>query len=367
MYPRKSSPIGVDVTAHALRAVQLAGTGPASRLAASAIIPRDHAAPADLATDARRLAGVLRRQGFAGSSIVLAVPDDKLLSSVMELPPRSSGAPVAQLAAAEFARIHRSDPALLELALWDVPATGSGGGGGARAAASSQYMAIACLHNDAEPLLSAFDDAGLDVLALNARSLAIVRACQSLLAPSPRMNALLHVGWSTSSLWIVIDGTLAYERHLESTELAVLFRGITENTGLTFEAALDTLLVPCDPDQQRREHDEAARTRDFATAHAQAMTEQLRVSLSYVTRKYPQHTLDQLLLVGDCALLPALPSCITSAGLAARLVLPSDLLQCSPDGSGAGGGGWGAELVTAIGLAQYTGEAAPLSERGGAQ
>ncbi|MBC7771577.1 MAG: pilus assembly protein PilM [Pyrinomonadaceae bacterium] len=361
-YPGKTSPIGVDITAHWLRAVQIVGSGPSARLAACAVIPRAQSGTADLAMDAKRLAGALRRQSFTGSEVVLAVPDDKLLSSVMELPPRSSGAPVEQLAAAEFARIHRSDPARLELALWDVP---SPGGAGPRAAAS-QYMAVACLHNDSDPILSAFDDAGLDVLALNARSLAVACACQSLLAPSPRMNALLHVGWSSTSLWIVIDGVLAYERQLESTELGVLFRGITENTGLTFEAAEEILTTPARGELQRREQDEGVRARDFAAAHAEAMTEQLRVSLSYVTRKYPQHGVDQILLVGDCGLLPALGACIASAGLAARPVVSSDLLQvpgqqasgATAGGSNGGGGSGGAELVTAIGLAHYSGEAA---------
>lgn len=360
-YAHHLSPIGVDMTSHAVRAVQVAGSRHAPRLSACAVIPRAEGRESDVGGDARRLAGVLRRQGFSGVDIVLAVPDDKLLCSVMDLPPRSSGAPIEQLAAAEFARIHRSDPERLELALWDVPSPGAG----SRGAAASQYMAVACLHADAEPLLEAFDDAGLTVTALGARSLALVRACGCLLAPSPALNALLHVGWATTSLCIVVDGVLAYERQLESTELAALFRTISDQTGQPPEAIRDAIRTSPDPGDRRAQNSDDARARAIASAHAASLAEQLRVSLSYVNRKYPLLALGPILLTGDCELLPSLPAWIEAAGQAVRVVGAADVLQlpgprAHPQAPGHGGPGTdgaapsvGADLLTAIGLARF--------------
>src|SRR5687768_647843 len=119
----RRSPIGIDVGSRAVKAVQLERgcRGGGWRVAAAAAVPRlpadryqagapatSAAAPADAAPADQALAAVtapsagelnrlydtLERQGFSGRQVVLAVPDARLLTSVLEVPARTGQAPV---------------------------------------------------------------------------------------------------------------------------------------------------------------------------------------------------------------------------------------------------------------------------------
>jgi len=115
LHLRTRSAIGLDVGARSVKAIQFArdrfGDG-GWRVAAAAEMPRESApqeaaagqpagppvaptkagplAPAEVA----RLVATLERQGFAGADVVLAAPNDRVYTSMLELPPRSSNAPL---------------------------------------------------------------------------------------------------------------------------------------------------------------------------------------------------------------------------------------------------------------------------------
>ena len=132
------SSIGVEIGNRQIAAVQLDGSG--RRVLAAAMVARkagpageaaaETEAPSDIpreasgafgSEEAHRLESVLYRQGFTGNQIVLAVPDGKLMTAVLELPSRASGAPVDQLARVELGRLHKRDPGEFEMGCWDVP------------------------------------------------------------------------------------------------------------------------------------------------------------------------------------------------------------------------------------------------------
>ena len=121
----KRSPIGLDVGARQVKAVQLAraaGTSSGWHVALAASFPRSEAGVPVSPAEAKRIADVLFRKGFSGGEVVLAVPPDKLLREILELPPRGAAVPHEQIARMELSRTHRCAPDSFELGCWDLPA-----------------------------------------------------------------------------------------------------------------------------------------------------------------------------------------------------------------------------------------------------
>ena len=141
------SPIGIDVGARAIKAVQLVHARDGSSMHAAASIPRlkrnEDQGPAEML----RVLGVLRRQGFVGSRAVLCVPAGKTLSGVIELPARTPGQPALPAAALdaiarqELARACKREPHAIELNWWELPSPAGGGAGGGQARGPRVHVA----------------------------------------------------------------------------------------------------------------------------------------------------------------------------------------------------------------------------------
>lgn len=343
MSTRLFTPIGVDVGSRGIRAAQLARTPSGWRLHAAAEFARAPDSPLD--AEARRLAGVLERRGFRGHNVVLAAPGEQLLGTVLELPPRSSSAPIHQLAAAELGRMHRVDPAAMEVALWEIPAAN-------RAATGCDYMIAACPHAAANALLDSFENAGLRVRALDLPQLALLRACAGSIRPAPSMDAVLHVGWDRCSLFIVADGVIAYERTLEGAEGKALVGGITQRLE-TEASAVEELLTSESRGVELGEASSAmaAELRDFTTVHITALVDQLNTSFSYISRRYTDRDLGSVMMTGEYAALDGLATRVASLGVEAAVVRAGDLVKGTPSKPGACS--HGPSIVAAIGLALH--------------
>src|SRR5262249_26290258 len=151
---------------------------------------------------------------FEGRDVVACVPDDKLVTAVLELPPRSSGAPLDQLARVELARVHKLEPGSFELACWDLPAP-------ARAGDATHMMAAACPHADADRLLGAIESAGLRVVALDIKPWALTRACAAV-GSADGTTVLLDVGEEGALLTAVRQAAPVYERMMRDGGTATL-------------------------------------------------------------------------------------------------------------------------------------------------
>ena len=138
----RPGPIGVDVGSRHVKAVQLAPRGEGWRVLAAASFPRAAAKQPFDANDAGRLCDVLDRQGFTGRDVVVGLSQDRLLTSMLELPPSAPGVPIEQIARMELARVHQRDASSFEFAQWEVPPP-------ARAPRSMHVMAVACAHEPA--------------------------------------------------------------------------------------------------------------------------------------------------------------------------------------------------------------------------
>jgi Tfp pilus assembly PilM family ATPase len=346
---RASSPIGLDIGQRTLAAAQLAPTHRGWRLQAAAILDRRADAPPVLEPrEAFRIAQVLQRQGFTGRDVVAAVPEQRLAASMLELPPRSSGAPLSQLARMEMSRAHRLNAADFEMACWDVP-------GPARAAEGTHMMAVACRHNDADELIDGIESAGLRLLALDVRSWAIARACRPVLENDGSVAAILDLTDSAAILTIVNRSAPAYERLLTEGSLQHLRTTIRERLGIDAELA-DHIFggLRLDPDGSDRgpgAGDAAA----ILAEHLDNLAAELRTALTYAEHRFDAD-IPRVHIQGAGAAISGIEPRLTSLlGTSARALRPADVLEISAPAAPAAAGS--SALLVAIGLAMHGGGA----------
>jgi Tfp pilus assembly PilM family ATPase len=382
LHLRTRSAIGLDVGARSVKAIQFVrerfGDG-RWRVAAAAEMPRESApqdpaggqpaaaqtpAPAKAAllapAEVARLVATLERQGFDGSDVVLAVPNDRVFSSMLELPPRSSNAPLEQIARLEMARAHRLAPDAFEMGSWDLPAA-------ARATRQTHVMAVACTHADAAVVMDPFEAAGLTVTALDVKAAALARACAPLLgADAGGITGLVDLGWTSATLSLMHQGVVIYGRTLGDSGLHKLYATLAGRLGLDGEVIdyllSDTGLVGGHEQPGAKEAPApsaaAARTTKNATdaagliaAHFEAAVHELQVSLSYAQHQYPDTPLSRLLVVGGGGCIRGVTEHLRrTLGIEARAVAPADVAACPAHLAGPCSS---PALTAALGLAQF--------------
>ncbi len=338
------SPIGIDVGTRRFKALQLDQAG--TRMLAAAMPPRAEAGSVPTREEVGRLAEVLFRGGFEGSRIVLAVPSDKVLTSVLELP-RSAGVSLEQLARMEVARSHRCAPEALEMGWWELPAP-------SRAGKSAQVMVAACRHEDATPLLDSFESQGLDVVALDIRSCALARASGAG-SPNPSASppsgvlAVLDLGWSAATLVLLYRQTIVYERKVIDGGLSRLHAQLCKRLHIEGDVA-DYLLTEIGSGEQPTDmipKDAPA----ILTDHIDALCSELSASFIYAGHQYQDAPVSSLVLAGSGAAIPGIEKLLKlHLGIDVRAIAPAALVSCPPELETSGKS---SSLVTALGLAMF--------------
>ena len=356
---RKSrSAIGLDLGARHVTAVQLEPTSAASawRVAAATRVSRPRPDEPFGADEAARLRATLHRVGFLGADVVLAAPPERLLSGVLELPPRTAQVPLEQIARVELARTNKCPPESLEMGCWELPAP-------ARAGKSTHVMAVGYPHAEATELLDRVESAGFNIVALDVRCCALARACAAMASEPPGITALLDLGWSSASLALMHAGMIVYVRALPESGTGALCQALATRLKLEPEM-IDYLLAevglreaqPSDGGGSAAPGgaDELAlpdEARGAVSHYAEALVRDLLVSFSYVARQYTDASVARLLLVGPGASIPGLGQYLAKElGLETRVVAPKDLTECPPallDVCSS------PELTPAAGLAQF--------------
>jgi Tfp pilus assembly PilM family ATPase len=369
LHLRTRGPVGIDVGARAVKAVQLGrdrwGDG-RWQVTAAAEVPREDVGqppapgqsagqqsnPAHLLTAAevRRLIGTLERQGFSGRDVVLAVPNDKVVSSMLELPPRSSNAPLEQIARMEMARAHRYAPDSFEMGCWDLPAA-------ARATRQTPVMAVACPHADAAATMDPFEAEGLNVRGLDVRAVALARACAPALGgDAAGITGIVDLGWTSATLSLMHQGVVIYGRTLGDSGIFKLYHTLASRLGLEIDV-IDYLLADSGLDTAesqgdaapvvepgaapavaatedlgaRRKGKPATDARGLISAHFEAAMHELQVSLTYAQHQYPDTPLSRLLVVGGGGCIRGVTEHLrASLGIESRAVAPADLAPCAP-------------------------------------
>ena len=345
------SRIGIDIGHGAVRAAQLKRSGGTWSIRALADFPRANPGEEVTEDEIARVLHVLHRNGFSGVSSVVATPTAKLLTGLLELPPRRSGAPLTQMARSELARMHSRAPDSFEMICWDLPAPPGQN-------KVSMVMAIACDRADANTLLDTLEAGGLDVAALDVQPWAVLRACSGCLMDDDAIHGLLSMGSKAATLEVVYRGTIVYQRATDGCGLDHLYEGLGKKFGFDRET-LQYLLA--DPAAQRRREqpvasDEAlSEVKEFLELQYKTLAHDLGAPLRYTSQSYPDADLGQILLTGGGALLPGLAAYLTTdVRMKTTAVSPADLLtcpkhllpRCHPS------------LTMAVGLAMHTGRAA---------
>lgn len=354
--------IGVDVGSRMIRVAQLR-RGSKWRLHAAAVLPRSgfadavsEGAPASGAPQARaasglraltdaecaRLAGTLFRQGFEGKDIILAAPDQRTFVGSIEVPARSSGAPVLDIARTEAARALRADPQAVEVRCWDLPGTAGD--------THPAVMAGALAHEDAEPVLDAVEAQGLRVRSLDLRAWALARVARlvgSTTEPEP-FQTILELGWHAAHLVLVRKGRVAYTRRLLEGGLSVLFEAISGR--LHLDAPLvEHLVRTIGVGRGDTPAGQARQAQGIADGWARALADEVSVSVGYASNRFGGSSSGRVLAIGAGATIPGLCDALTAgAGASVKPLLPADFIDVPEALSGLRSE---SALVPAIGLA----------------
>lgn len=306
LMPSFSRPlIGVDFGARQIKAVQAARSRGGAPL--SACLTRRAVGGAPDGAEVARLTEVLMRQGFQGRSVALTAPVDRLMSLVLDMPPRDSGAPYDVIASQEFARQQQLTAGSFELAWWDVPRPVRSN--------SSKVMAVGCTHADSEPLLDAFERGGFDVALVDSGQCASVRACRSQLGPAMGVSAVLDMGWGTSRLALVYRDAIVFERVFSGSGLSGLSEKVCSAMSIDVNEAgvlLERLGIA---DGQAEVSTGDARVssvsqelRPYVEAWLDEIAEAVEASFGYTAHLYPDAAVGRLVLVGGGACVPGVAS-----------------------------------------------------------
>jgi Tfp pilus assembly PilM family ATPase len=324
------SPIGLDVSGRGVAAVQLAGRGQSRRISAFAWLPRT--GDAFTPEECTRTRGVLERNGFRGKEIVLAAPDAALRTAPLELPPRSSGAPIDQLARLELARTHKLDQGALEIAVWDMP--GAGGAG-------TSVLAAALPHADADRLLAPFDAAGFDAVAIEPRVCALCRLAARAAEPSA-VTGIVEVGEDAAVLAVIHQWCVAYERVMPECGIGPLRKELAHQ--LQVQPDVVDLLLGGGPASAGMPAEGFA----LIVALAESLGTEIKTAVEYVGRQRAGGVASDLVLVaGPGASVPGVEPAVAAAfGATVRPLTPT---VAFPGASGASS----PALATATGLAMH--------------
>lgn len=343
----RTSPIGIAVDGRWICAVQMARSGSQSTINAATSIRRTQAVPHIDLAEAGRLREVLDRQGFSGNEIVTAVPSSSLITGIFELPPKSSGIALGELADRELTAAHKYDDGTVTSAHWELPKP-------QRATKGTCVMTAGCVNEDAETILDSFEGAGFRVRGIDTEGWAIVRALGGLLDDPSQMVAILGLGWDGVRVIVAHGPVIVYERALGGCAFRQVHDAVRAGLDDDEEAA-DYLLFEVGMNEEEEGPSKRLLNlvqnaiRDNATGVAR----ELEASLAYAAQEYGT-TVDRLLLVGEGATIPGIADV-----LHAETQLPT--MPIAPDrvGRAAATAALAASsplLMTACGLAAYPGD-----------
>ena len=340
------APIGLDVGGRNVKAVQLNRSSAGWRIEAAASMPRAEPGCDITRQEVRRVCEMLDKGSFRGRHIVLTAPSEKLLTGIMGLPPRTSGAPIEEIARLELSRMHNCAPEAFEMACWDLPAP-------ARAGEATYVMAAGCPHAEANALLEVFEAEGLEVQGLEVHASAAARACGPLLEGISGIAAILDLGWYLERLVLLCQGVVVYERKRAKGGMETLVKSLAADLDLSAED-VERLLTDrgLEPPQagEGSPPEAGEKIRAAAAAHFDAMIEEMRMPLTYVSNQYPDAPTESLLLIGGGAKIPGLAGYLDSRlDFDVREVRLTDLAQCGRKL----GQGDGPALAVAVGLGEF--------------
>ena len=149
--------------------------------------------------DAVRIARVMQRRSIPLSGVCVAAPRSVIRTAELSLPPRSSGAPVDEIAREECRRLFEYEGPF-ELALRPLPV--------GREQGAEPALALACCHESAESIIRPLSEAGISVIRFEPSSVAVARSAGA------GSVLTLEIGHASGVMIASESGELRYEREL---------------------------------------------------------------------------------------------------------------------------------------------------------
>jgi len=332
------SPIGLDIGDRCVRAAQLRfdrrerSSGTTTSIAALARLARPHGVSSD-ELNPRHLSDMfhtLERQGFAGDDYVIAVPQRQLLSGVLEVPPRTSGAPIDVICRNELARTHRLEPDQIEAAWWELPPPPVGTRGETECA---QALAVGCRTTDAEHWVEAFRDAGANICAIDARGPALARAVAARALDAPALTAVLEWSWESALIVVARAGMIVYERHLPESGLAAAHAEMGRKLSIDADAAahiIEQVGLGEAAGELAEEPELIGQAQRIIGEQIDSLVLEIRASTAYAGRRLGNEV-GRLIVCGDGASVPeAMPRLGRRVEMPTELADPASLFESSP-------------------------------------
>jgi Tfp pilus assembly PilM family ATPase len=319
-------PIGVDIGGRRIKAVQLKGSPGRWGISAAGCIMRENPGGPVERADIVQLRDMVIKDSFKGRRVILSVPFNELLTGIMELPPRSSGAPLDELARIELARMHRCEPDSFEIACWDLPAP-------ARAGGATHVMAAGFSHEKANALVDIVEAEGLEICALDICASAISRACTPLLEGVTGIAAILDLGWDQADLILLYQDVIVYERKLVKGGIGSVVDSLGRELKVHHEKAEHLIWnVGLAPGCDNVTPAYCKAINQAVSTYCESLVEEMQIPLSYLSNQYPDASPETLLLVGGGGRIPGIERQLDSVlEFYVRTVLPGDIVKCSAE------------------------------------
>ena len=258
----------------------------------------------------------LHRQGFEGDEFVVALPQKKLLSGVLEVPPRTSGAPLDVICRNELARTHKLEAEQIESVWWELPPPPVG----ARAEAEgAQAIAVGCKITDAEELLGVFEAVGVGVTAIDARGSALARAVSARLVETPGLTAVLEWEWESGLIVVVRGGVIVYERHLAEAGLKAIHAEMVKKLSIDADAAahvIEQVGLGAAMGELSEDPELIGQAQRVITEQVDSLVLEVRASAAYAGRRFGG-AVGRVIMCGDGACIPE-----AAARLERRMEMP---------------------------------------------
>lgn len=260
------TPIGIEPDPREFRCVQFDRiTG---KLHAAAAIPRSEGDPIPSKPELERLLDTVWRRGFENTNIAITPPSGSSSFHILELPPESSGAPIAQLARAEVVRSGAHKTEAIEMGYWTLPD---------KPAATTRYAHTSETARIDE-LADTFEHAGFVVQRVIPAGSALQRAAaQAAQLDDDAIHCVTDIGWHRSILVVSIGETPVYTRRVARGAAHAIDHLLAKHPAA--EQVIGQLIDPTDKDNPL-----SASLRPALTSMITPITEQLDTALTYVSQ-----------------------------------------------------------------------------------
>ncbi len=321
-------PIGIDSDGRFINAVQLSRSrGRLQIQAATSITRADNTVPLG-SEEISQLLKILRRQDFQGNNVVLALPNETVMTSILKSPTSGNQVNVDQRALSEMAASHQCNPSAIEASWWNLPEANSD-------AAPDYIMAVACRSELAHAAVDLFEEGGMVVRAIDVKPCALTRACSPLFTGSDEVVAILNIGWGFADMAIVQDEIVIFERTLVESNLNQLHMSLMAKYGLD-ASVIDQLIAEIGCQSQKSQENNTAQT-DLAEALRKRITDfidrlssELTASISYATQEYDRKPVSRLFITGEGSEIPGIEERLSSKlNLKVQTVRPLDVVEGS--------------------------------------